>query len=63
MKRRNILKSLARSLATALLALTSLSTAALAYSEPAQFSDWLLSAGGSPQAVEETLAATGTVLG
>ena len=63
MKRRNILKSLARSLTAALLVLTSLSTAALAYSEPAQFSDWLPSTGVSPQAVEETLAATGTVLG
>ena len=57
------LKSLVCGLAAALLALTTLSTAALAYSEPAQFSDWLLSAAGNPQGAKEVLASVGTVLG
>ena len=40
-----------------------LCTSALAYSEPAQFSDWLLSAAGSQEETKEALASTGTVLG
>lgn len=63
MKRKKSLKSLVRELAAALLALTALSTAALAYSEPAQFSDWLLSAAGSQESAKEALASAGTVLG
>lgn len=63
MKRKKSLKSLVCGLAAALLALTTLSTAALAYSEPAQFSDWLLSAAGNPQGAKEVLASAGTVLG
>ena len=63
MKRKKSLKSLVCGLAAALLALTTLSIAALAYSEPAQFSDWLLSAAGNPQGAKEVLASAGTVLG
>lgn len=63
MKRKKSLKSLVCGLAAALLALTALSTAALAYSEPAQFSDWLTSAAKSPRAAKEALASAGTVLG
>ena len=63
MKRKKSLRSLVCGLATALLALTTLSTAALAYSEPAQFSDWLTSAAKSPRAAKDALASTGTVLG
>lgn len=40
-----------------------LCTSALAYSEPAQFSDWLLSAAGSQEEAKEALASAGTVLG
>ncbi len=63
MKRKKSLRSLVCGLAAALLALTTLSTAALAYSEPAQFSDWLTSAAGSQEAAKEALASAGTVLG
>ena len=63
MKRKKSLRSLVCGLAAALLALTTLSTAALAYSEPAQFSDWLTSAAKSPRAAKEALASAGTVLG
>lgn len=51
------------SLLLATVTMLALCTSALAYSEPAQFSDWLTSAAGSPQAAKEALASAGTVLG
>ncbi|MCI9609866.1 MAG: hypothetical protein HFG07_06580 [Oscillibacter sp.] len=57
MKKRIV--SLLLAAATAL----ALCTSALAYSEPAQFSDWLLSAAGSQEEAKEALASVGTVLG
>ena len=51
------------SLLLATVTMLALCTSALAYSEPAQFSDWLLSAAGNPQGAKEVLASVGTVLG
>lgn len=51
------------SLLLATVTMLALCTSALAYSEPAQFSDWLLSAAGNPQGAKEVLASAGTVLG
>ena len=51
------------SLLLATVTMLALCTSALAYSEPAQFSDWLLSAAGNPQGAKEALASAGTVLG
>ena len=51
------------SLLLATVTMLALCTSALAYSEPAQFSDWLASAAGSQEAAKEALASTGTVLG
>lgn len=51
------------SLLLATVTVLALCTSALAYSEPAQFSDWLLSAAGSQEETKEALASTGTVLG
>lgn len=51
------------SLLLATVTMLALCTSALAYSEPAQFSDWLLSAAGSQEEAKEALASAGTVLG
>ena len=51
------------SLLLAAVTMLALCTSALAYSEPAQFSDWLLSAAGSQEKAKEALASAGTVLG
>ena len=51
------------SLLLATVTMLALCTSALAYSEPAQFSDWLISAAGNPQGAKEVLASVGTVLG
>lgn len=51
------------SLLLATVTMLALCTSAPAYSEPAQFSDWLLSAAGNPQGAKEVLASVGTVLG
>ena len=51
------------SLLLATVTMLALCTSALAYSEPAQFSDWLTSAAGSQEAAKEALASAGTVLG
>ena len=51
------------SLLLATVTMLALCTSALAYSEPAQFSDWLLSTAGNPQGAKEVLASVGTVLG
>lgn len=50
------------SLLLAAVTVLALCTSALAYSEPAQFSDWLLSAAGNQEAAKEALASAGTVL-
>lgn len=51
------------SLLLAAVTVLALCTSALAYPEPAQFSDWLLSAAGSQVNAKEALASAGTVLG
>lgn len=51
------------SLFLAAVTLLALCTSALAYSEPAQFSDWLLSTAGSQEKAKEALASAGTILG
>ena len=62
-ERKVIMKKRIVSLLLAAVTVLALCTSALAYSEPAQFSDWLLSAAGSQIKAKEALASAGTVLG